>query len=84
MVLFLEITNIWQKSRDFWFLDFFIEIIKFLWIFVCFECVSSIFFEVIANLLKMLFYQRQPSEAFLYHRMVSGAPKKSIGLALWI
>ncbi len=26
MVFFLEITNIWQKSRDFLFADFFIEI----------------------------------------------------------
>ncbi len=28
MDLFLEITNIWQKSRDFWFADFFLEIFK--------------------------------------------------------
>jgi hypothetical protein len=26
MVFFLEITNIWQKFRDFWFADFFPEI----------------------------------------------------------
>ena len=46
----LEITNIWQKSRDFWFADFFLEIFKiyrlvwiFLWIFACFESVSSMF-----------------------------------------
>jgi hypothetical protein len=29
MVFFLEITNIWQKSRDLgWFADFFLEIFK--------------------------------------------------------
>ncbi len=33
---FVEITKIWQKSRDFWFADFFLEIFKFhrlVWIF---------------------------------------------------
>ncbi len=60
MVLFLEITNIWQRSKDFCFADFFLEIYKihwlvriFLWIFFgCFECVSSMFclFKVITNL----------------------------------
>ncbi len=50
MVFFLEITKIWQTSRDFWFADFFLEIFIihrlvwiFLWIFGCFECVSSVF-----------------------------------------
>jgi hypothetical protein len=28
MVFFLEIINIWQKSRDYWFADFFLEILK--------------------------------------------------------
>ncbi len=28
MDLFLEITNIWKKSGDFWFADFFLEIFK--------------------------------------------------------
>jgi hypothetical protein len=28
MVFFLEITNIWQKFRDFWFADFFLDIFK--------------------------------------------------------
>jgi hypothetical protein len=28
MVFFLEITNVWQKSQDFWFTDFFLEIFK--------------------------------------------------------
>jgi hypothetical protein len=28
MVFLLEITNIWQKSQDFWFADFFLEIFK--------------------------------------------------------
>ncbi len=44
MIFFLEITNILQKSSDFWFTDFFLEILKihglvwiFLWIFGCFE-----------------------------------------------
>jgi hypothetical protein len=33
---FLEITKIWQKSRDFWFAEFFLEIFKIqrLWIFL--------------------------------------------------
>ncbi len=41
MVFFLEIANIWQKSQDFWFADFFLEIFKIhrlvwliLWIFL--------------------------------------------------
>jgi hypothetical protein len=41
-----EITNIWQKSGDFWFANFFLVIFKihrpvwiFLWIFGRFECV---------------------------------------------
>jgi hypothetical protein len=28
LFFFLEIPNIWQKSRDFWFADFFLEIFK--------------------------------------------------------
>jgi hypothetical protein len=28
MVFFLEITNNWQKTRDFWFKDFFLEIFR--------------------------------------------------------
>jgi hypothetical protein len=46
MVFFLEITNIWQKSRDFWFVDFLLETFKIhclLWIFCCFERVLSMF-----------------------------------------
>jgi hypothetical protein len=50
MVFFLEITNIWQKSRDFLFADFFLEIYKIHWlvwnfpmVFGCFECDSSMF-----------------------------------------
>jgi hypothetical protein len=42
MVFFLEITTVWQKSQDFYLIDFFLEIFKihklvwiFLWIFVC-------------------------------------------------
>jgi hypothetical protein len=85
MVCFLEITTI----RDFWFTDFFLEIFKihrlvwiFLWIFGCFECVSTMFcikLLLILNL-KSLFYQRPPSETFLYHRTVSPPPpeKKEI------
>jgi hypothetical protein len=44
MVFLLEITNIWLKSRDFWFADFLLKIFKIhrlVWIFGCFECVSS-------------------------------------------
>jgi hypothetical protein len=51
MVFFLENANI-LGSRDFWFVDFFLEIFKiyrlvwiFLWIFGCLECVSSMFFK---------------------------------------
>ena len=73
-VFFLEITNIWQKSQDFWFVDFFLQILKirrlvwiFLWIFGCFECVSSIF---CLKLIKAVLSQTL-SEAFWYHRMVS-------------
>ncbi len=45
MDLFLEITNIWQKSWDFWFADFFLEILKKVGMdipidFGCFESVS--------------------------------------------
>jgi hypothetical protein len=50
MVFFLEITNIFQESQDFWFADFFLRIFKihklvwiFLWIFGCFEFVPSMF-----------------------------------------
>ncbi len=32
------------KSQDFWFADFFLEILKILWIFGCFESVSSRFY----------------------------------------
>jgi hypothetical protein len=53
----------------------------FLWIFGCFESVSSMFFyEVITNLnLTNLFYQRLPLDVDMYHRIVSFASKKSIG-----
>ncbi len=55
MDFLLEITKIWQESRNFWFADFFLEILKihsqvwiFLWIFGCFESVSSMFcFELL-------------------------------------
>ncbi len=57
----LEITNIWQKSQDFWFAAFFIRFIKslgwygfFLWIFGYFECLSSMF---CLNLLLILNYK---------------------------
>jgi hypothetical protein len=50
MHFLLEITKIWQKFQDFWFANFSPQIIKihklvwiFLWIFGCFESVSSIF-----------------------------------------
>ena len=48
MVFFLEITNIWHMSRDFWFTDFFLEILKihrllwiFLWILVVFNMIHQ-------------------------------------------
>jgi hypothetical protein len=50
MVFFLEITKICQRPKDFWFAEFFLEILKIhrlVWIFLrtfgCFECVSSMF-----------------------------------------
>jgi hypothetical protein len=50
MLFFLENTNIWKKSQDFRFSDFFIEIFniyRLIWIFIkifgCFEYVSSMF-----------------------------------------
>ncbi len=30
MVFYLDITNIWQKFRDFWFTDFFLGFLKFI------------------------------------------------------
>jgi hypothetical protein len=52
-------------------------------IFGSFECVSSLFCLKLllpySYILQMLFYQRRPSEALLYCRMVSSAQKKSIG-----
>ncbi len=51
MVFFLEITNIRQKSQDFWFADLFLEIFTIhrlvwisQWVCGCFECVSYLFF----------------------------------------
>jgi hypothetical protein len=50
LAFFLKITNIWQKSRDFLFADFFSGFLRaigryefFLWIFGCLECVSSMY-----------------------------------------
>jgi hypothetical protein len=36
------------------------------------------------NYIPTLFYQRRPSEAYLYYKMVSWALKKSLGKAIWI
>jgi hypothetical protein len=49
--------------------------------FCCFECVSSMFCLKLLLILNFTnaAYQRRPSEAFLYHRMLFCAPKKSIG-----
>ncbi len=51
MVFFLKITNIWKKSQNFWFADFFHKIFKIhklvwmlVWIFVCFECFINVLF----------------------------------------
>ena len=53
MVFFLEITNIWQKSRDFWFVDFLLETFKIhclVWIFLLFlMCFINVLFKVITN-----------------------------------
>jgi hypothetical protein len=65
----MEITKIWQKSRDFWVADFFLEIFKthrlvwiFLWFFGCLKSVSSKFclklFLILV--LQMQLYQRLP------------------------
>ncbi len=48
MVFFLEITNIWQKSRDFWFAGFFLEIFKIqrlVWISHGFLVVLNVFHQ---------------------------------------
>jgi hypothetical protein len=54
-VFLLEYTNIWQKSRGFLFVYFFLVIFKihrlvliFMWIFGCFKCVN--FDKVVTNL----------------------------------
>ncbi len=59
MVFFLEIANIWQKSQDFWFADFFLEIFKihrlvwlFIWIFLVVLNVSHQCFDL--KLLRIL------------------------------
>jgi hypothetical protein len=58
-VFFLKSQTFWQKSQDFWFADFFLAIFKIhklVWIFGCFECVSSMFcLNFITNL---KFYKR--------------------------
>ncbi len=58
MLFFLEITNIWQKSGDFYFVDFFPEILIihrlvciFLWILVVLNVFQQCFFK---NLLLIL------------------------------
>jgi hypothetical protein len=41
----LENTKIWEKSQDFWFADFFLEILKIhrlVWIFPMFGCFESV------------------------------------------
>jgi hypothetical protein len=76
-----------HKSRDFWFASFFLGILEIyrlvcilLWVFGCFECVSSMFCLKLLLILNFTntVLARQPLEAFLYHRMASCAPKKSI------
>jgi hypothetical protein len=56
-----------------------------IWVFGCFECFINVLFKVKlpTNLkfLQMLFYQKRPSEAFLYRGMVIYATTKSIGYA---
>jgi hypothetical protein len=83
MVFFLEITNIWQKSQDFWFAVFYFEILKihglvwiFLWIFGCFESVSSKYIEQQTK-------KRAPSKIWKKVKKVNKHPpptqKKSMG-----
>ncbi len=70
---FLEITNIRQKSQDFWFADLFLEIFKIyrlVWIsqWICgrFECVSSMFCLKLLQILNFTnaVLSKTPSEAF--------------------
>ncbi len=57
-MVFLEITNIRQKSRNFWFADFFLKIFKIhrlVWIFsfeflVVLLCFINVLLKVINNL----------------------------------
>jgi hypothetical protein len=52
MDFLLETTKIWQKSRDFWFADFFLEILKmdFPMDFGCFLAMYCLKFILILNL----------------------------------
>jgi hypothetical protein len=38
MDFLVEITQVWQNSRDFWFADFFLEIFKIRWLVWIFGC----------------------------------------------
>jgi hypothetical protein len=95
--IFKSIPRVWFSSGNHKHLakvsrllvhGFFLDLFKihtlvwiFLWIFVFFVCVSSMFCLKLLLVLNFTnaFYQRRPSEAFLYHRMLSCAPKKCIG-----
>jgi hypothetical protein len=67
-----------MKNVDFWFAGFFLKILEiyrliciFLWVFGCFECVSSMFCLKLLPILNFTntVLTRRPLEAFLYHRM---------------
>jgi len=74
MDFLLEITKIWQQSRDFGFPDIFLEIFKiyrliwiFLCIFGCFDSSSSMFclrLLIILNLTNTVFQNLRASEAY--------------------
>jgi hypothetical protein len=87
MVFFFKITNIWQKSQDFWSADFFLEIFKVIRlevIFGCFECVSSI---ICSKLLLILNFTNGVFSKATFRSIFEssdGAPKKFRGVALWI
>jgi len=81
MGFFLEIKNIWQKSRDFWFADFFLEIFKKAGMdipmdFGCFESVST-------RYIKNIYIKRATSKIWTKVKKVNKHmphpnPKKSI------
>jgi hypothetical protein len=83
MVFFLEIINIWQKSRDFWLGDFFLEILKSIgWYRFSygFSVVLNLFHQ---NILQKLTKKRATSKIWTEGKKVNKhpplAPKNFIG-----